>query len=122
MYASRWQTQKRGSLQRKASRPVSQKPKDSSSQSRVAARPVNDDVRVALWLGLALFFLYLLTTPAHRPYGDEEKYLAVAENILTRGSPAVTSTQPGVAGQLHDVISYSKFALGQSLLMLPFAA
>src|SRR5262245_65985902 len=107
MDASRWQTQKRGSLS--ASRSVSQKPK----QSGVAAQLVNDDVRVAFWLGLALFFLYLLTTPAHQPYGDEEKYLAVAENIPTRGSPALTSTQPGVDGQLHDVITYSKFALGQ---------
>jgi hypothetical protein len=98
---------------------LEKRPKRSGSQSKVAAQPVNDDVRVALWLGLALFFLYLLTTPAHQPYGDEEKYLAVAENILTRGSPAITSRADG---QLHEVISYSKFALGQSLLILPFVA
>lgn len=73
-------------------------------------------------MGLALFFLYLLTTPARQPYGDEEEYLAVAENILTRGTTTIIRAQPSAHGQPRDVVAYSRFSLGQSLLMLPFAA
>jgi len=43
------------------------------------------DIRTALWLGLALFFFYLLTTSGHLPYADEADYINLAHNILTRG-------------------------------------
>ncbi len=97
-------------------------PKHSGSKPQVADQPADNDMRAALWLGLALFFLYLLTTPLHQPYGDEAEYLAVAENILTQGSPALIRTRPSADEQLHDVITYSKFPLGQSLLMLPLTS
>jgi len=63
-----------------------------------------------------------LTTSAHQPYGDEEEYLAVAENLLTQGTLAITRIEPGADGQPRSTPTYSKFPLGQSLLILPFAA
>lgn len=75
-----------------------------------------------MWIGLTLFFFYLLTTAAHPPYGDEEEYLAVAENLLTHGTLTITRTEPATDGQVRKIVTYSKFSLGQSLLILPFAA
>jgi hypothetical protein len=71
-------------------------------------------------LGAVLFVFYLLTTSAHPPYGDEDRYLEVAENIIASGTPAIAGP-PNGAGQVQN-IAYSKFPLGQSLLLLPFAA
>lgn len=82
----------------------------------------NQDATVALWLSIALFCFYLLTAPAHRPYGDEETYLAVAKKALMRGDRSIARIEPDAAGQLRDVVTHSKFAIGQSLLLLPFAA
>ena len=101
---------------------MSKQPGGSVLKPKVSKQPANNDLRATLWLGLALLFLYLLTAPAHKPYGDEEGYLVVAHNILTQGSPALIRTQPEAGGQFHGVVTYSKFFLGQSLLMLPFAA
>ncbi|MGE5303902.1 MAG: hypothetical protein ACM3TN_11350 [Alphaproteobacteria bacterium] len=80
------------------------------------------DIRTAVWLGLALLLFYLLTTSAHQPTGDEEEYVAVAENILTRGTLAIVTPSPGTDGRSQFTESYSKFALGQSLLLLPVVA
>jgi hypothetical protein len=80
----------------------------------------NSDVKVAFYLGLSLLCFYLLTAPAHRPYGDEQEYLAVAENILIRGELSITKIEPNPAGQPRDIVTYSKFSLGQSILLLPF--
>src|ERR1043166_5480819 len=92
-----------------------------SPETRTKSGPApNPDVKVALWLGLVLFCFYVLTAPAHRPYGDEEEYLAVAENVLVHGDLSVTRTQADAAGQLRNIASYSKFSLGQSVLLLPF--
>ena len=87
---------------------------------RPAGRPRSKDGRAALWLGLALFFFYLLTTSGHPPYGDEKQYANVAENILTRGRPVVKQVERGADGRMLGLIAYSKFSLGQSLLLLPF--
>lgn len=73
-------------------------------------------------MGLTLFCLYLVTTAGHQPYGDEEEYLAVAENLLTQGTLNITRSEPAADGQIRTFASYSKFSLGQSLLILPFAA
>lgn len=40
------------------------------------------DIRTALWLGLALFFFYLLTTSGHLPYTDEADYINLAHHLL----------------------------------------
>ena len=80
------------------------------------------DINTAVSLGLALFFLYVLTTSAHQLYGDEEEYVAVAENILTRGTPAIVTASPAPDGRSKLADSYSKFSLGQSLLLLPVVA
>ncbi len=61
-----------------------------------------------------------MTGPAHQIAGDEEEYLAVTESILLRGSVAIARSVPGPDGQTRSVVTYSKFALGQSLLALPF--
>ena len=83
----------------------------------------SEDTATALWLGLALFFFYLLTTSGHPPYSDEAHYAIVAENILTRGRPVLTEQMQRQAdGQIRNVITYSWLPLGQSLLILPFAA
>lgn len=63
-----------------------------------------------------------MTTSAHAPYGDEEEYIQVAKSILIEGRPVVTEIQPQTDGQNQIVTTTSKFALGQSLLILPFAA
>jgi len=80
-----------------------------------------EDARAALWLALALFFFYLLTTSGHPPYGDEWQYVSVAEHILIRGRPVIEQVERQADGQTRSVIAYSKFSLGQSLLILPFA-
>jgi hypothetical protein len=78
-------------------------------------------MRVALWLGLALFFFYLLTTSGHPPLWDEWEYVKVAENILLRGRPVIEQVERRADGRMRGVTTYSKFSLGQSLLLLPFA-
>lgn len=80
------------------------------------------DARIALWLALTLFFFYLLTTSGHPPYGDEGEYLNVAQNILIRGRPIIEQIQTAADGQVGSVLAYNKLALGQSFLILPFAA
>jgi hypothetical protein len=73
-------------------------------------------------LGLALFFFYLLTTSGHGPYGDEKHYVKVAENILMHGRPILEEIQRRADGQVLTTANYSWLPLGQSLLLLPFAA
>jgi hypothetical protein len=80
------------------------------------------DIRTALWLGLALFFFYLLTTSGHPPYADEWQYVNIAENILVRGRPVLEEIQRHADGQVRNVAGYSWLPLGQSLLMTPFVA
>ncbi len=85
------------------------------------ARHGQDD-KIALWLGLSLFCLYLLTTAAHQPYGDEREYFEIAENILTRRRPVVTQIHLQADGQSQSVLGYTRFSLGQSFLIIPFVA
>jgi hypothetical protein len=101
---------------------MNNQPKTLGSNLKVTKAPQNKDSRAAFWLVLGLFLVYLLTMPAHQPYGDEEKYLAVAQSILIYGSPAIFRAEPGTDGQIHKVQTYSNFPLGQSLLLLPFVA
>jgi hypothetical protein len=78
------------------------------------------DIRTALWLGLALFFFYLLTTSGHLPYADEADYVNLAHNILTRGRLIIEQVELGPDGRPQHVLIYSRLPLGQSLLTLPF--
>jgi 4-amino-4-deoxy-L-arabinose transferase-like glycosyltransferase len=78
------------------------------------------DIRTALWLGLALFFFYLLTTSGHLPYADEADYVNLAHNILTRGRLIIEQVELGPDGRPQHVLTYSRLPLGQSLLTLPF--
>ena len=102
--------------------PLSKKSRSPGVKPEITEAPQNTDLRVALWLGLALFFFYLLTTSAHQPYGDEEEYLAVAENLLTQGTLTIMRAEPADDGKVRNGLNYSKFSLGQNVLLLPFAA
>jgi hypothetical protein len=101
---------------------LSADPEPSTASVQTPAKGQSEDSRTALWLGLALFFFYLLTTSGHLPYGDEWQYVNVAENILIRGRPIIEEIQRQADGQRLSVVTYSWFPLGQGLLILPFAA
>jgi 4-amino-4-deoxy-L-arabinose transferase-like glycosyltransferase len=102
---------------------LSADPELSAASVQTPAQGRSEDIRAALWLGLALFFFYLLTTSGHLPYGDEAHYPIVAENLLTRGRPFLTEqTLRQTNGQSQSLVTYSRLPLGQSLLILPFAA
>jgi len=101
---------------------LSKKTTPSRVKPELINAPQNTDFKVALWLGLVLFFFYLLTTSAHRPIGDEEEYVAVAASILTNGTPAIIKAQPSSDGRVQKTRTYYKFPLGHSLLLLPFVA
>jgi hypothetical protein len=100
---------------------LSADPELTAASGETPAKAQSEDSRTALRLGLALFFFYLLTTSGHLPYGDEWRYLNVAENILIRGWPAMQDIQRQADGELRSIYRYSWFPLGQSLLILPFA-
>jgi hypothetical protein len=99
--------------------------RNGSKKSETKATPLErtkaQEYKIALWLAVSLFFLYLMTTAAHPPYGDESEYFEMAQNLLTRGQPVVAKTRAGADGQPQTVLEYTRFSLGQSLLMLPFA-
>lgn len=97
-------------------------PEPSAASVQAPAKGRSEDSRTALWLGLALFFFYLLTTSGHLPYGDEWQNLNVAKNILIRGRPVLEEIPRQSNGQLRSLVTYSWLPLGQSLLILPFAA
>lgn len=88
---------------------------------RAPATDFRQDYQIALRLGLAAFFFYMLTTSYRHPYGDEQCYAEVAENILLHGTPKLSNAH-AVAGDADSAFIPSYFAIGQSLLLLPFKA
>lgn len=96
-------------------------PKAPPSAAQPSKPAQSEDAGVALWLGIALFFFYLLTTSGHPPYGDEQHHLAVAENLLLYRRPVIVELERGSDGRALSVVAYPEFSLGQSLLLLPFA-
>jgi hypothetical protein len=95
--------------------------RESETKSTLLERTKAQEYNIALWLATALFFLYLLTTAAHPPYGDEREYFEIAQNLLTHGQPLVAKTHVGADGQPQAALEYTRFPLGQSFLILPFA-
>ncbi|MBN1866987.1 hypothetical protein JW916_06810 [Candidatus Sumerlaeota bacterium] len=91
-----------------------------SGSSEVAAGKSRDR-RAALCVGLSLFAFYLLTTSARSPCGDEYEYAGVAMNLVAHRRPVVTVARNGPDGRPTHAFEYSKFPLGQSVLLLPFA-
>lgn len=88
------------------------------------ARDVKDgevvDRRIALFLGLFLFFLYLVTACGRIHYGDERDYLEAAHSFLTEGNPyARFEVVAREDGTTETVRAYSLLPPGQSILMLP---
>ncbi|HEY7164220.1 MAG TPA: hypothetical protein VIB79_06635 [Candidatus Binatia bacterium] len=63
----------------------------------------------------------MLTAPAHGPYGDEAEYLAVAQEILLHGDISFETVERTATGEVTKRRSYSKFPLGQPILLVPFA-
>jgi hypothetical protein len=98
------------------------KPVQSGAEGAGGGSARRGDTRTALWLGIFLFALYLLTTSGRRPYGDEAEYLAVAENLAGGGAPAAARVETDAGGRERTVMAFSKFPPGQSVLLLPFAA
>jgi len=82
----------------------------------------SQDRRIARWLGVALFCLYMLSAPMREPYGDEYHYLSIARNLLTTGRPVSASLSYAPDGSAVVTPQYTHYAIGQSLVALPFVA
>ncbi|MCX7044459.1 MAG: hypothetical protein NTX50_03095 [Candidatus Sumerlaeota bacterium] len=80
------------------------------------------DERLARWVGVGFFFFYLLTASGREHYGDESRYLSMARNLLLHGKPQATIEYPDASGKMASASGYVWYPLGQSLLLLPFAA
>jgi hypothetical protein len=79
---------------------------------------VHSNRLIATCLGLFTLLLYIGTARGTLSFGDAASMLAVTRSIATQGSVAVPDAPGAVRGV--DGQCYSKYALGQSVLAVPF--